>query len=372
MPDLRPIRILHVVTSLDAGGMERVLTRVAHRLGPRGFEISVCGLERRGVLAETFPAPERVVTLGKPPGRSFSAIWRLQRVISRMRPDVVHTHNLGPLIYAAAATGFGRLCPILHGEHCQLLCQDLGAPRLGLRRLLYRSCRRIHTVSEEARRELVGLGIPAARVVAVVNGVDTVAFAPGDKAAARRRLDVPAGGRVIAMSARFERRKRHDLLIGAVARLVARGLDLRLLLAGDGALRPDLEALAQSQGVESQVCFLGFREDVLTVYQAADLVVLPSTGEGLSNAILEAMACGTPVLCHASCGCAEAISNGVDGWVRQIDSVEALADPLQALLASPELLCTMGAAAREKMVTRFGFQQAVAGYERLYRDIASS
>lgn len=371
MSDSQVIRVLHVVVSLDAGGMERVLIRAARRLVPRGFDISVCGLERRGALAETFPAPERVVTLDKPPGRSLGTIWRLHRLLRQTRPDVVHTHNLGPLIYAAAASGFGRLCPILHGEHCQLLCEDLGSPRLRLRRLLYGSCRKIHTVSEESRRELLDLGVSAARVVAVVNGVDTVAFAPGNRSAARQRLGLPDGGLCVAISARFERRKRHDLLIAAVARLVAQGQDLRLLLAGDGALRPELEALARASGAASRLCFLGFREDVLTVYQAADLAVLPSTGEGLSNAILEAMACGIPVLCHASCGCAEAVDDGVDGWVRKIDTADALAAAMESLLGNSERLRAMGCAARDKMVERFDFEQTVAGYERVYRDIVA-
>lgn len=369
--DARGIRVLHVVISLDAGGMERVLIRVARELAPRGYDISVCGLERRGTLAQRFLAPERVVSLDKPAGRSLRTVWRLHRLIRDAQPDLVHTHNLGPLIYTVAATAFGRLCPILHGEHCQLLCQDLGPPRLPLRRLLYRCCRQIHTVSGEARRELVELGVPAGRVVAVVNGVDTLAFAPGDRAAARQRLGLPEGGQYVAMSARFERRKRHDLLVGAAARLAALGRDVHVLLAGDGALRPELEALARSSGVDSCVHFLGFREDIRTVYQAADIVVLPSTGEGLSNAILEAMACATPVLCHAACGCAEAVSDGVDGWVRDIDSAETLAALLGSILDRPEQICRMGTAARGKMIAHFAFQQTVAAYERVYRDIAS-
>ena len=113
----RPLRILHVVNSLDAGGTERVLTRVAHELQPRGFEIFVCGLRQRGSLAESFPTPEGVVSLSKPDGRSVAAIWRLNRLIAHVRPNLLHTHTLGPLIYTAPATGMGLLCPVLHGEH---------------------------------------------------------------------------------------------------------------------------------------------------------------------------------------------------------------------------------------------------------------
>jgi len=365
------IRILHVVISLDVGGMERVLTRVARELVPRGFDVWVCGIERRGKLADTFVAPDHVVSLEKPAGRSFRAIWRLHQLIRRIRPDVVHTHNLGPLIYGVAATGFGRFRPILHGQHCQLFCPDLPPPRLAIRRFLYRACWRVHTVSRESLSELIRLGFPRERLVPVVNGVDTTAFAPGDRLAARRQLGVPEQGRYAAIVARFEQRKRHGLLIEGVAKLVAQGKDLRLLIAGDGPTRSDLEGLAQSGGVGERVHFLGFRDDVATVCQAADVVVLPSTGEGLSNAILEAMACGTPALCHAACGCAEAIDDGVDGWVRSIDSAESMADALGAVMQSADALQAAGLAARRKVLEHFDFRDTVKGYERLYRDLVA-
>lgn len=364
------LRVLHVVISLDAGGMERVVTRVARELRPRGFDISVCGLERRGILADAFPDPARVVSLGKPSGRSAGTVWRLHRLLRRIRPDVVHTHNLGPLIYAVAATGFGRLYPLVHGEHCQLLCPDLEPPRLRLRRFLYRACRGIHSVSEMSRQELLDLGAPADRLLAVVNGVDSGAFAPGDRVTARQSLGLPAVAPCIAMVARFEQRKRHRLVIEALRILADQGRDVDLVLAGDGPLRPELQALAEARGLSSRIHFLGFQQDVRPVYHAADLVVLPSTGEGLSNAVLEAMACAVPVLCHDACGCAEAIDNGVDGWVRNIDTTETLAGILDSLLQTVGDLGAVGLAARRKVCTRFDFQHTVAAYERLYRQVA--
>lgn len=364
------IRVLHVVNSLDAGGMERVLIRVASELQPRGFDISVCGLQRRGVLADSFPSPERVLSLNKPPGRSFAAIWRLYRLIRQVRPDVVHTHNIGPLVYAVAATAYGRVCPILHGEHCQLHGPNVEPPRLRLRRVLYPACQGIHTVSEELRRELLGLGAPADRLVAVVNGVDTVAYAPGDRNAARSHVGIPETALVLAVSARLVRRKRLDLVIRAVAVLAARGADVHLLVAGDGPLRSDLEAFAQASGAGARIHFLGFHADVRPVYQAADLLVLASTGEGLSNAILEAMACGVPVLCHDACGCAEVVEDGADGWVRRIESAEALAAQLAHILDDVPALRACGTAARAKMVERFDIRRTAAGYERLYQNMA--
>ncbi len=363
-----PLRVLHVVIALDVGGMERVLTRVAHELVPRGLDIWVCGLERRGVLADTFPNPGQVVSLDKPAGRSLGTVWRLHRLIRRVRPDVVHTHNLGPLIYAALATGYGRLVPILHGEHCQLLGTGLGAPRLRLRRLLYRACWRVHTVAEASRQELLGLRMPAERLVAVVNGVDTAVFSPGDRREARQLLGLPAEVPCVGVVARMERHKRHELVIRAVERLASQGWPGHLLLAGDGPLRSELEAIAQAGSVGNRIHFLGLRQDVRPVYLAADLMVLPSVGEGLSNAILEAMACGVPVLCHDACGCAEVIADGADGWVRHIDSAEALAGILGTLFHDRDALRTTGEAARRTVCDRFAFRRTVDGYERLYRD----
>jgi len=147
------VKILHVVNSLEAGGMENGIVNVARTLEPRGFEIHVACLSGRGAFASRLPAPERVVVLGKGRGFSPGAVWRLTRHLSVLRPDIVHSHNLGALIYSALATLGGRRGILIQGEHSQLTAEERRPYRLHQRRWLYRGCRAIHTVSTSMRLE---------------------------------------------------------------------------------------------------------------------------------------------------------------------------------------------------------------------------
>src|SRR6188472_3490772 len=110
-------KILHVVLSLEPGGMENGLVNVASRLCSEEFEVHVCCLERGGDFIQRLPNPAHVSVLKKPSGFSFRTVAALAKVISEVRPTLVHSHNLGPLIYSSLATGFGLSRPILQGEH---------------------------------------------------------------------------------------------------------------------------------------------------------------------------------------------------------------------------------------------------------------
>lgn len=369
MNECVPIRVCHVVLSLDPGGMEKVLANVARALAPRGFEFHVCCLERTGSISGLLPDPGNVVVLGKPPGFSPAAVVRLARTLWRVRPDIVHTHNLGPLIYGSLASGGGRFWHVLHGEHGQLVDSDLAPRRLRLRKKLYRACRKVHTVSLGLLEQLVQVGMPERKLVAVVNGTDTDVFCPADREARRRELGLPDTGPLLGIVGRLSRNKRHDLLVRALPLLPSGPCCPHLLIVGDGPERDALGQLCRDLRVVDRVHFAGYRDSPVHWYQAMDLFVLPSRQEGLCNAVLEAMACGVPVLGHSACGNTEVIDHGVDSWVLPLDSPEQLAEQVGAALADADALRQVGSRAREKIISKFSFERTVDGYERVYRGL---
>ena len=362
------IKVLHVVFSLEAGGTENVLTKVACALDPDEFDVHVCCLERRGIYADRLP-DGHVVTLNKPPGKSLAAARRLRGVIHRIRPDIIHTHNFGPLIYSALATGLGRSGTILHGIHGQLIDTDLSTLRLLQRRCLYRCARRVHTVSLGLREQLLALRFPPDRIVAVVNGVDTEAFKPGDRRLVRDRLGLSSDGHVVGIVGRLSENKRHKLLLTAAAELRATVPDIHVLIVGEGPEMSSLRRLASDLAIADRVHFVGFLDDPVPCYQAMDLLVLPSRQEGLANSVLEAMACELPVVTHDACGNSEVISNDVDGWVAALDSAQDLAALIQTAFADIERLRSIGRAARRTMIERFSFDRTVGEYAQLYREL---
>ena len=367
---LARIKILHVVLSLEPGGMENGLVNVARRLNREEFQVHACCLERGGDFIQRLPEPANVTVLNKPPGFSFRTVGALAKTIARIKPDVVHSHNLGPLIYSGLATGLGLSRPLLHGEHG--LPVDQRSPKtLRQRRNFYRCCRRVHTVSYGLRENLIELGMPASKIVTIQNGVDTERFAPGSPQKAREEIGLPHEGPVIGIVGRFDLLKRHSELIEAFARLPEQFCTAQLLIVGEGGSEWErVKKEARASVVRERIHMVGFQSEPRPYYQAMDLLVVPSLVEGLSNVVLEAMACGIPALAHQACGNAEMIRNGEDGVVANLESAENLQREIARVLAQRAHLLEMGAAARQNVLERFSMRRMVENYELVYRELA--
>lgn len=367
-----PIKILHIVNSLGSGGMENGIANVARALSPEEFEIHVCCLENSGVFADRLPQPENVHVLHKPPGFSVRAVWDLNRVIRRVQPDVIHSHNLGPLIYSGLVKLLGCRRPLLHGDHHLLTPEECVPRRRRQRAGFYRCCRKIHTVSEGLRQQLISLGLPASKIITLRNGVDCARFQPGKRAAARKIVGcLPESALVLGLVGRFAPGKGHTLLLEAFGQLAVANPRLQLLLIGaGGSEEARVQALAQASPAAERIHFTGFQNDLLPYYQALDAMVFPSVVDGLSNAVLEAMACGVPVFAQPTCGNPEIITPGRDGVLASLKCADDLVALLQPWLVSPEKLAVLGRAAREKVLTQFALETMVAQYREIYRTLA--
>lgn len=209
--------------------------------------------------------------------------------------------------------------------------------------------------------------------LAIPNGVDTGRFqplAPEARAAARAALGLAPDEFVFGCVARLAEVKRHVDLLGAFARLGEAPLRPRLLLLGDGPLEAELRRQAHEAGIAARVDFLGARSDVPALLPALDAFVLVSRTEGLSNATLEAMACGLPVIATAVGGQPEAVEDGVTGLLVPPRAPGRLALALESFLHAPARCHRMGRLARETILRRFSRDAMLQGYEQLYRRLA--
>lgn len=368
-----PIRVVHVVDSLAPGGLENGVVNVAKSLHGNGFEIGAACLRFRGEFAERMPDPDGVVVMGKIEGFSWAAVRALRRHLREVGADVVHTHNLGTLIYGALATFGGLTQPIVHGEHGQLQKEEMTRKRLLQHRLLFPLCRRVHAVSAGVRDHLRSLGLdPGGRILVTLNGVDCLRFRPADDhGLAKAAVGLPADSLTVGIVGRLVALKRHRLLFKAFERLAGEFPQLRLLVVGDGGA--DREALIQemkSHPFAPRLHWAGHREDLERYYPAMDLLAAPSEVEGLSNAVLEAMACAVPVLAHRACGNSEVIEHGRDGFLEEIEDEVTLAAHLRLLLADRNRLRNCGMEARETVQNRFSMDTMAQEYRQLYREAA--
>lgn len=207
-------------------------------------------------------------------------------------------------------------------------------------------------------------GLPASRVVTIHNGVEPTPRR-GPAGALRAELGIPEGAPVVGTVARLADQKRLDRLLEVVARLPE---PVRAVVAGDGPERGVLEALARELGVAGRVTFLGHREDVGNVLDALDLFLITSRVEGMSNAMLEALGAGVPVVSTPVSGAREALEPLEDGRRPGLvvePEADVLAREVGALLADPERLRGMGRAARARARERFDPDERARRWETL-------
>jgi glycosyltransferase involved in cell wall biosynthesis len=176
---------------------------------------------------------------------------------------------------------------------------------------------------------------------------------------------------LLGLVARLHRQKGLGDLLAAVAWVRERVPDVRLLLIGEGELRDELEAQARALGLSGAVIFAGIRTDVAEIVAALDIFVLPSLWEGTSNAVLEAMAAGLPIVATAVGGTPEVVVDGVTGLLVPPRDPSALAGALVTLLQDADLRHRMGRAGRERVKQYFSLERMVRRTEALYEELLS-
>jgi len=359
------------------GGLENGLVNLINHLPADEFRHSIVCLQHAGDFRERIQRLDvDIHELHKPDGKALHLYGQLWRLLRRIRPDIVHTRNLPTIdmLLPARLAGVRRL---VHSEHGldRLELQGTNRKYNWLRRLSRPLVSHWVTVSEDLARWLQRqIGIPASRVSAIHNGVDTDRFHPGPREPALLPAGfAPQDAFVIGTLGRFEQVKDQPNLARAFVGLIAQRPELRararLVLVGDGSLRGDIEQILQAGGVR-ELCWLpGFRDDAAALYRGLDVFVLPSRREGISNTVLEAMASGLPVLATRVGGNPEIVTEGVTGRLLPAQDPEALAQTLLDYLDDPALRSRHAGAARSSALTEFSLATMVARYRQVYLDL---
>ncbi|MFC4114452.1 glycosyltransferase [Nonomuraea zeae] len=327
------MKVLHVITGLAAGGAEQQLRFLLPHLGAR-CEVAV--LTGRGAVADAIErAGVPVHAIGMRGNRDLRAVGRLARLMRKHRYEVVHTHLYRACVYGRLAARLANVPAIVATEHSIGRAQIEGRRLTHPVRALYLASELLGhltvAVSPTVADRLSKWGVPRSRIVVIPNGVDAAAF--GFDAALRRRarerLGVPENAFVIGGVGRLEPGKRFDLLIEAMATLE----HATLLLVGSGTCEPRLRELARSVGVAGRVLFTGESADVRAMLSAMDVLAAPSVEEAFGLAVVEALACGLPVL-YDTCPAVEDLPPGSAPGARRVGP-DRLAAELAALAARP-------------------------------------
>jgi glycosyltransferase involved in cell wall biosynthesis len=355
------LRIVHVAFGLDVGGLEKLLVEFARHADRDATDLRFVSLGERGALAEDIETCGWPVTaLSEPQGLRPQMIARLARLFRAWRPDVVHTHDDRPLVYAVPAARLARVPCVIHTRHGRNFANT--ARQNVLARWASRLPDCIVCVSDDSTRVAVEQGVPAKRIVTLHNGIDLDRFP----------FRGPQPNGPVVTVARLSPEKGIDTLLLAAALVAEQEPGFRLEIAGDGPCRTGLEASLTTLRLGGAVRLLGNVRDVPGLLQRARMFVLPSLSEGVPLTLLEAMATGLPVVATQVGGNPEVIADTATGVLVPAGNPPALAAAMRGLWCDAAACVRLGAAGRKRVEQLFDVRRMVAAYEALYRDIAKA
>lgn len=363
----RRIKVAQLVLSLDLGGLERLVVNYLTAIDRTTFDVTVGCLERRGALAgEVEKLGIAVTSFDKRDGIKLGLIPRIGRWLRNERIDVLHTHNAAAHFYGAAGARLAGVKTIIHTKHGRDWPDN---PRkVFLNRMSALMTTKLVTVSRNGY-EVARLveKVPARKLAVIHNGIDTRMFAPSRNSPRHPGLrDIPPGAAVVGTVARLSPEKDQRTLLEAFAILCERGDDCRLVIAGDGPSRNELEAFARTLPCAGRILFLGAIDTVAELLGNFAVFALTSLSEGISLALLEAGASGVPAVVTDAGGNAEVVVDGETGFVVPSKSPREIADKIHLLLADPPLRSAAGARARARIEEHFSLAHMTLQYESLY------
>jgi glycosyltransferase involved in cell wall biosynthesis len=372
---MRRLKVLQVVSVPGVGGAQVYVESVVQRLVGLGYDVTVmCSddptvVARYARMARVHPTP---IPYRAAPWSDVRFFVRLLRLMRRERFDVVQTSAAKASLFGRLAARLARVPVVIFTAHGFPFHDFMPLlPRLGLRmleRVMSRWCTdMVVSVSEVDRRAAVAEGIvPPERIITIQNGID-LGGPVAARAAARESLGLAPEGPVVGIVGRLAPQKAPADFLRAAA-LIAREVPAAtFLVVGDGPLRSDLERLAGELGLDRQVRFLGFRDDVPRVLAALDVFALTSLWEGLPFTVLEAMRAGTPVVATEVNGVSDVVEHGRTGLLARPRDTAQLAAHVIALLKDPGRARVMGEAGQRRVRQRFDVDRMVSELSDLYQ-----
>jgi glycosyltransferase involved in cell wall biosynthesis len=373
------MKIAQIVPTLDRSGAEKQVLLLCRELAKRGHEVEVGVLTRLGPLEGEFRSSGiPVAVIGKPLKADPFALRRLSRWMKGNRFDVVQSWLFAANAYsrAAARLAFGGRDPQRPVIVATEMAVDLWKSPWHFRvdRLVQGWCDTVVGNSQavvDFYRDKVG--IEASRLSMIHSGIDPGEAGPIDenaRRAARKTLGLADdAGPVLFFAGRLAEQKRVEDLLKAADILQHLYPNIRLLIAGEGPLRASLTEFARGVDLGEKAKFLGLRDDMDTLYAAADIVVLPSSYEGLPNVVMEAQLRAIPVVASAAPGTIELVEHDATGLLFPVGDSTGLARQIERVVSDEALARRLGAAGRTMIAEKFTTGIMTDRFESLYREL---
>ena len=354
---LKP-RVLHIETGRHLYGGALQVLYLMGGLETRGWENHLL-CDRNSEIAKAFKGHVHAVAMaGEMDPRTGIHLLRL---IRKIQPDILHVHS------RRGADLWGGLAAMV-AQIPAVITRRVDNPEPSwLAKLKYRCYDRVIVISEGIRRVLISEGVRSERMTLVHSAVDTERFKPDcDNGWFRREFDLEPTNKAVGVIAQLVPRKGHSVLIEAMPAIADKYPDVRFLFLGRGPLKDRLQAECYRRGVRDRVIFAGFRGDIDRILPCLDLVVHPALMEGLGVSLLQAAACGVPVIAFRVGGIPETVRHGENGILAPPGDRAALEEAITALLDAPATRQKMGESGRRLVSEWFSISRMVAGNAAIY------
>ena len=362
-PDHSRVRLFLMTNNFETGGSERQFSVLAQNLRPESFQVYLGCIRRTGTFAKDFGEVPEFCLGGSLYGwTSWRTRWRLSRCLRQQHIQIAHAFDFYTNLALIPAARFAGV-PVVIGSQRQL--GDLLTSRqFRAQAAAFRWCDAVICNSRAAADRLAADGLSRDKLFVIGNALSAEVFASVPAALPRR-----PGSLRVGMVARMNHRyKNHSGFLRVAKRINRQMPEVEFLLAGDGPLRAELEREAQTLGIGDRVVFLGDRRDIPAVMASLDVAVLTSDSESLSNAILEAMAAGLPVVAYRVGGNAELV-NEQRGELISAGDEEGFAAAVERLLSAPAMRAQFGHNARQFAEENFALENVRARYEACYQTL---
>lgn len=359
------MKILHVESGMHLYGGALQVVFLMRGLKALGVDC-VLACPDGSAIGQAAAAHAEVAPMPMKGDADVGMVGRLRRLIRQQRPDLIHLHSRrGADIWGAIA---GRLegIPVV-------LSRRVDNPETPwVARLKYRLHDRVVTISDGIRQVLLAEGVPAAKIRCVLSAVDTTQYHPSGEHLPwfRETFALPPGTLTIGMVAQFIARKGHRTLLDALPAVLARHPGTRVILFGQGPEFDGIQARVQADAqLRAHVTLAGFRKDLDRILPCLDIVAHPAMMEGLGVSLLQAAACGVPLVGARAGGIPEIVRPGLNGELIQPGDATALGQALDRLLADASLRQSYGEAGRALALATFSIDTMVKGNLAVYGEL---
>jgi sugar transferase (PEP-CTERM/EpsH1 system associated) len=367
-----PIKILFVALDMDLGGLQRIVHLLIEGMDRKRFEPFVCCLDRGGMFYDLLAASgvEGHVLHRRPGPFDARLFINLYSYIREKQIDVIHSHNACAL-YAGLA-GLLAGVPVMHTDHGRLVPDKRGAILEDW--LASKFLRVFIGVSEELTEYLSSrVKIARDRLSTIKNGVDTVRFVPTtreQKLALRKKCGLEPDDIILGTVCRFDPIKNLPFMVSCMPQILSRVPRAKLIIVGEGATGTTLEKLIDELGLTKHISIWSRRQDIEHVMPIFDAYVCTSLSEGTSMTILEAMACGLPIIATAVGGNCSLVDQDC-GFLFPVNDKEAFVSHTVSLLPDSSRLVKMGKQSRVRAEQIFPLRKTIDRYQELYLKYAN-